>query len=118
MCVDSQGRVLTDVDRPPVKRVGVHSIWVERLLRYLQKLLRAHSVLVDASGLGVNDVCVCELDVKSDEVALSWDDHAGAVVRVNGAAVTDVREIAVWDHVDNAPDVVCDERSRIKQKLY
>ena len=86
-------------------------------LRDLQQLLWTHLVPVNSSSLGVDDVSVCELNVQSDEIAFSWYDHAGAVVRVYRRAATNVGEVCVRNHVYDTPDVLCKPTLSANQTL-
>ncbi len=83
---------------------------VERLLRNLKQLLGAHLALIHPACNRVEDVLVRELDVQADLVPLARDDHARAVVRVDGAFAADVGEVRVRDHVNDTPNVICGER--------
>src|SRR2546423_7671251 len=70
------------------------------------------------AGVEVRVCRGCGLDVQADHVVLSWDDHDGAVIRVDCAFHFDVREVGPDNTVHDAPDVsdwvfVCDADTKL-----
>ena len=100
-------QIQTDVNRPPLKRLGVNLVRVKASLCDLQQLFRAHLILVQPPSFRIQNVRIGELDVQTDEVALSWYHHVRAVVGVYGGPITDVGKVGRGNHVDDPPDVLC-----------
>ena len=68
---------LTNVQGPPIDGArGRNLEWGERLARNLQETLWAEPVLIDTACCRVDNITICELDVKPDEISLPGNDHA------------------------------------------
>ena len=80
-----------------------------KLLRnnpHLDNSSRIHASFVNSPSTRVNYVVIQQLDVQADFIIFAWDKHTRSIHGMNGCSIANIREIGVWNHVNDSPYVL------------